>query len=136
LGGRGEEITVELVADDGHVINVVAEGGRRVQVDLVEATDDGWELTGWGADVGRKLPPDRFYIFAGDSLLYAGEPNVDNPNVVRWFNSDDLLTSGFEVTLADDEVPEGASQLLVVAEFGDQAVADRFPLTPSVGASS
>lgn len=130
LAGRGEEITVELVADDGHVINVVDEGGRRVQVDLVEPTDDGWELTGWGADVGRKLPPDRFYIFAGDSLLYAGEPNAENPNVVRWFDSEDLLSSGFEVTLTDDQVPEGADQLVVVAEFGDQAVADRFPLTP------
>lgn len=130
LAGRGEEIAFELRTDDGRVLDLVSEGGRRVQVDLVTLTDDGWEITGWGADVGRKVPPDRFYIFAGDSLLFSGAPNVENPNVVRWFDSEDLLESGFEVTLPEADVAEGVGQLVVVAEFGDQAVADRFPLTP------
>ena len=63
-------------------------------------------------------------MFAGSRLLYAGEPDVENPNVVRWFSSDDLLVSGFAIVIADSDVPEGVDRLLVVAEFGDQAVAE------------
>jgi hypothetical protein len=55
---------------------------------------------------------------------------VDNANVVRWFESEDLLRSGFEFELPADQVPEGVDTLLVVAEFGDVAVADPVTLVP------
>jgi hypothetical protein len=97
---------------------------QRIQVDRVSTTDNGWELVGWAADVTHKLTPDAFYIFAGDELLYWGPPNTDNPNVVRWFESEDLLRSGFRVEVSTAEVPEGVDRLLVVAEFGEEAVAD------------
>ncbi len=126
--GSNVDLAVELVADDGHVIVVGSEGSRRVQVDEVEAPDDGWRLTGWGADVTRKLTPDLFYVFAGDALLDSGPPNVENPNVVRWFSSEDLLLSGFDIEIPAGDVPDGVDQLLVVAEFGDDAVSDPAPL--------
>ena len=124
VAGGNEEITVELVADDGHTIQLGAEGSRRIQVDTVEATDEGWEVSGWAADVTTKVTPDTFYLFAGDRLLVSGPPNVDNANVVRWFESDDLLRSGFSFEVEGSEIPEGVESLLVVAEFGDEAVAD------------
>lgn len=124
LAGQSEDLTLELVADDGHVIETGAEGSRRIQVDRVTETGSGYELVGWAADVSAKTVPDAIYVFAGESLLYSGVPNLDNSNVVRWFESEDLLRSGFEVEVAMDEVPDGVSRLLVVAEFGDVAVAD------------
>jgi hypothetical protein len=124
LAGANEEVTLELVADDGHVIDLGVEGSRRVQVDSIEATDFGWEVTGWAADVSQKLTPDTFYVFAGDRLLASGPPNVDNTNVVRWFESEDLLRSGFSFEVAADAIPDEVDRLLVVAEFGDEAVAD------------
>jgi len=124
LAGQSDDVTLELVADDGHVIDMGAEGSRRIQVDHVTETGSGYELVGWAADVNAKVVPDAIYVFAGETLLYSGVPNVDNRNVVRWFESDDLLRSGFEVAVAADDVPQGVSRLLVVAEFGDVAVAD------------
>jgi hypothetical protein len=124
VAGTSDEITLELVADDGHVIELGVEGNRRIQVDSVDDTDSGWLVNGWAADVGEKVTPDAIYVFAGDQLLAASPPNVDNGNVVRWFESDALLRSGFSLELAKDSVPSGVDSLLVVAEFGDQAVAD------------
>ncbi|HEY6635611.1 MAG TPA: hypothetical protein VI141_08350, partial [Acidimicrobiia bacterium] len=114
---------------DGHVITLGSEGSRRVQVDEVEATETGWRLVGWGADVTEKRTPDRFYVFAGDVLVFSGPPNVENANVVRWFDSDDLLDSGFDIEIDAADVPEGLDRLLVVAEFGSEAVADPATLT-------
>jgi hypothetical protein len=124
VSGYNDELSVELVADDGHTISLGSEGSRRVQVDEVEPTDSGWRIVGWGADVSKKTVPDTIYVFAGDDLLFAGPPNVENDNVVRWFESDDLLRSGFEIDVPGEEVPNGVDRLLVVAEFGDEAVAD------------
>jgi hypothetical protein len=129
VAGANDDLSVELVAEDGHVITLGSEGSRRVQVDEVEATETGWRLVGWGADVTEKRTPDRFYVFAGDVLVFSGPPNVDNPNVVRWFDSDDLLGSGFDIEIDAADVPDGLDRLLVVAEFGDQAVADPATLT-------
>jgi hypothetical protein len=81
-------------------------------------------ISGWAADVGEKLTPDVVYVFAGDQLLAASPPNEENSNVVRWFKSEDLRRSGFSIELDGATLPAGVDRLLVVAEFGDQAVAD------------
>lgn len=129
LAGASEDLTLELIADDGHVIELGAEGSRRVQVDSIEPTETGWEVTGWAADVSQKVTPEMFYIFAGDRLLAWGPPNLDNSNVVRWFDSENLLRSGFTFEVAAEDLPEEADRLVVVAEFGDGAVADPASLT-------
>ncbi|HZD24242.1 MAG TPA: sulfatase-like hydrolase/transferase, partial [Acidimicrobiia bacterium] len=124
LAGVSEDLTLQLVAGDGHTIEIGTEGSRRIQVDDVTETDSGWELVGWAADVSAKEVPDTIYVFSGEQLLYSGEPNVDNRNVVRWFDSEELMRSGFEIVVPDEDIPEDVDQLLVVAEFGDVAVAD------------
>lgn len=129
VAGVSDDLTLELVADDGHVIQLGAEGSRRIQVDPIEANDTGWEVTGWAADVTQKLTPDMFYVFAGNRLLAWGPPNIENANVVRWFESEDLLQSGFSFEIAPDDVPEEVDRLLVVAEFGDEGVADPVSFT-------
>ena len=126
--GTNGDVTLELVADDGHVIELGVEGNRRIQVDPVDSTDSGWLVSGWAADIGNKVTPDAIYVFAGDQLLAASPPNEDNSNVVRWFESEDLLRSGFSFELSEDSIPSGVDSLLVVAEFGDQAVADPLSL--------
>jgi hypothetical protein len=128
VAGTNDEITLELIAEDGHVIELGVEGSRRVQVDAVEATSSGWMLTGWAADTGEKVAPDMVYVFAGDQMLAASPPNEDNSNVVRWFKSEDLLRSGFSLEVPGDSIPSEVDTLLVVAEFEDQAIADRVTL--------
>ena len=129
VAGSNEDITLELVDDDGRVIDIGVEGSRRVQVDSVEKTEDGWKVIGWAADVDEKVTPETVYVFAGDRLLVSGPPNLDNDNVVRWFDSEGLLRSGFEFEVGDSEVPEEVDRFLVVAEFSDGAVADPASLT-------
>ena len=130
LTGAPADLTVEYVADDGHHLDVQPEGNRRVEITGVELTETGWLLTGWAADVSAKVPADRIYVFAGDQLLAASEPNLDNKNVTRWFKSDDLLRSGFSYEIADDAVPDGIERFIVVAEFGDYAVQSPVTLPP------
>ena len=64
------------------------------------------------------------YIFVGETLLVSGPPNSDNQNVVRWFDSDDLLTSGFVYEVEGSLVPADVNHLTVVAEFDTYAIAD------------
>ena len=129
VSGTSDEVTLELKADDGRVLELTAEGSRRLQVDSIELTDTGWEVTGWAADVTEKVAPDTIYLFAGDRLLTFGPPNQDNDNVVRWFQSDNLLRSGFSFQVEETDVPAEVDRLIVVAEFGSQAIADSATLT-------
>ncbi|MGH8914097.1 MAG: hypothetical protein ACRDZM_06205, partial [Acidimicrobiia bacterium] len=122
LTGAAAEITVAYVADDGHQIEIQPEGNRRVEISKVTATGSGWVVTGWAADVSEKLTPDRIYVFAGDELLVAGAPNLDNKDVPRWFKSEALLRSGFSFEIDGGDVPDDLERLTVIAEFGDQAV--------------
>ncbi|HJS72489.1 MAG TPA: sulfatase-like hydrolase/transferase [Acidimicrobiia bacterium] len=129
LAGSNDDLTLELMAEDGRVLELAAEGNRRVQVDSVELTENGWEVKGWAADVSKKLTPDMFYVFAGDQLLASGPPNTDNKNVVRWFQSENLLRSGFVFEVDEASIPAEVDRLIVVAEFGGEAIADPTTLT-------
>jgi hypothetical protein len=129
LSGESDDLSVERVTDEGRVLDIRPEGSRRLQVDRAALVGDEWVLRGWAADVNRKETPDTFYVFAGDQLLIWGPPNVDNRNVVRWFRSDALLRSGFEFEIPAASVPEGVGELMVVAEFGGQAIGDQARLT-------
>lgn len=124
LTGSAGDLDVEYLADDGHVLVLKDEGNRRIQVNPVKKSDSGWTVEGWGADVGADVPPDKIYVFAGDTLAASGPPNVDNEDVVRWYKSDDLLRSGFTFDIDASQVADGVEYLVVVAEFGDYAVGD------------
>ena len=122
LTGSAADITVVYVAEDGHELDIRAEGDRRLEVTTVRETEDGWSIRGWAADVKQKLTADWIYVFAGDQLLVSSPPNLDNQNVVRWFKSDNLLRSGFEFEISGDQVPDDLDRLTVIAEFGDYAI--------------
>lgn len=124
LAGSSDVLTLELSDSDGRVLELVNEGRRRVQVDEVVGLEEGWVIGGWAADVSQKRTPDRIFVFVGDSLIVEGTADEENRNVVRWFESEDLLLSGFSFEIPAESVPEGVDQLTVVAEFGDVAVAD------------
>ena len=106
-----------------------AEGNRRIQIDKATETDTGWELVGWAADVNKKLTPDMIYVFAGDQLIASAPPNSENKNVVRWFDSEELLASGFTFDVDGRLIPHDVDQLTVVAEFQNLAVLDHVSLT-------
>ncbi len=124
LTGSTGDVTLQYLADDGHVLQLKDEGNRRVQIDKATKTSSGWTIVGWAADVSKKVPPDRIYLFAGDTLVAFGPPNLDNPNVVKWYESNDLLRTGFSFDIAAGAVPVGVDRLTVIAEFGDYAIGD------------
>ncbi len=125
LSGTVGDLRVELQDETGRVLDIRPESARQVQVDRVQrGTDGSIQLTGWSADISAKATPNRIYIFASGQLLTSGPPNLDNANVVAWFESDNLLRSGFRFSIPDADVPEGTAQLIVVAEFADWAVAE------------
>lgn len=125
IAGESDVLILEFVADDGHRLELRSEGSRRLQVDEITVTTEGWQVIGWAADVVKKETPDSIYVFVGDVLVAWGPPNEDNKNVVRWFGSDDLLRSGFSFEIASELVPAEIDQLTVVAEFGSYAIGDR-----------
>ena len=124
LAGSSDVLTLELSDAEGRILELVDEGRRRVQVDEVAVSSEGWVIEGWAADVTQKLTPDRVFVFVGDTLIDEGPADEENRNVVRWFESDELLLSGFSFNIPASLVPDGVDQLTVVAEFGDVAVAD------------
>ena len=131
VSGSAAPVTLELVTEDGRSLEIGSQGARRLQVDRVGQTEAGWVLEGWAADVVGKTPPDQIYVFAGDILLVSSPPNRDNRNVVRWFDSDNLLRSGFAFEVPADLVPDDLEQLTVVAEFDGYAISDPAWLTGS-----
>lgn len=129
LSGTVGDLTVELKDESGRVLEIRPESSRQVQVDEVQAGSDGaLRLTGWAADIVAKAPPQHIYVFAGHRLLASGPPNLDNRNVVAWFESENLVRSGFRFSISQASIPEGTAQLTVVAEFDDWAVAEAVAL--------
>jgi hypothetical protein len=130
VSGANGQVQLALVTDDGRTLEIRPEGARRLQVDKATIEDGRWVILGWAADVSAKQTPDTIYVYAADQLLAWGPPNLDNRNVVRWFGSEDLLRSGFEFEIPAEEMPEGLGQVMVVAEFGRQAIGDATRLIP------
>ncbi len=130
LAGTSRDLALELVTEDGRVLDIRSEGARRLQVDRIDLERGVWTIVGWSADIVEKVPPHTLYVFAADSLLAHGPPNLDNRNVVVWFASDDLLRSGFRFEIPASAIPAGTAQLTVVAEFDEHAVADPARLDP------
>lgn len=123
--GTSGDLSVTLADHIGRELRIEPEGSRRLQVDLIEWDETGWTLVGWAADIASKTTPTTIYIYAGEDLLAYGEPNRANRNVVAWFRSDDLLMSGFRMTVPVARIPDGLERLTVVAEWSDgRAVAD------------
>jgi hypothetical protein len=131
LSGAAADLTLDLVTGDGRLLDVRPEGARRVQVDQVRRSGEGaLTLVGWAADVAAGVPPEWIHVFAGDRWLITVAPNLDNGNVVAWFGSEELLRSGFRVVIRASDLPEGAAQVTVVAEFDSYAVAESVPVPP------
>ncbi len=128
LRGERQEIALEFVTADGRVLELSAEGSRRLQVTEITSSDSGWVVIGWAADINRKEVPDLVHVFAGDTLVASGPPNRDNQNVVQWFGSEDLLRSGFSFDIDSAEIPEGVDHVTVIAEFGSYAIGDVAPM--------
>ena len=129
VSGSADVLSLELVSNDGHLLEIQTEGSRRIQVERVASTDSGWTVEGWAADITRNQTPDMIYVFAGETLVAYGPPDKENENVVRWFDSEDLLISGFSFDIETQLVPADVDQLMVVAEFGSYAVGDPVRLT-------
>ncbi len=125
LSGTVGDLTVELKDESGRLLEIRPESTRQVQVDQVqEGAGGSLQFTGWAADIVAKAPPQHIYVFAGSQLLASGPPNLDNGNVVVWFESENLLRSGFRFSIPRTSIPHGTAQLTVVAEFDDWAVAE------------
>jgi hypothetical protein len=121
--GSAADLAVEYRTEEGRRLDIRPEGSRRIEITGVEQTaGGGWEISGWAADVNKKVPADHIYVFAGDLLVASSEPNEDNRNVTRWFKSEELLRSGFSYEIEPGSIPEGLERFTVVAEFGDVAV--------------
>jgi hypothetical protein len=93
-----------------------------VRIDAVEFENGMLRARGWSADTGEKILPKRILIYFGDKLLYAAPLNVERKDVTIWFNSDDLILSGFDFRFPVDDVPENIERVTIVALFSDNAV--------------
>ncbi len=124
LAGKPGSIAIAYLDENDQPLAIEPEGSRKVQVDVVRDTGSGWLVEGWSADTKNFKTPDMIYVYAGETLVTYGPPNVDNRNVVAWTGSEELLRSGFSFEISSDDIPDESQRLIVVSRFGDRSVAE------------
>ncbi len=127
--GEGAVATLVLRDGNGEELAITPAGSRRIVIDRSVVVGDRLELSGWSADPSEKVLPSEILVFFGDVLAISGPPNESRSDVTRWFNSEDLAKSGFEIEIPSADLPEGTERVTVVARFGDEAVVEYSTIT-------
>ena len=65
-------------------------------LDVANVGSDRVVFAGWAADVKDSQLPEAIVIFVNGEFFYAGQPNLDRPDVVKAFHNDALKRAGFE----------------------------------------
>jgi hypothetical protein len=114
--------TVERVVlrdADGEDVAIEPAGDRRVVIDGTTIESDQLRLKGWAADTVDKLPAEEILVYFGDQLVEHGPPNAERTDVVGWYHSDQLLMSGFDLSIPTADIPPGTERVTVVGRFAD-----------------
>ncbi len=127
--GEGTVAKLVLRDADGEELAITPAGTRRLVIDQSVAVGDQLSVSGWSADPTEKVLPDEILVFFGDLLAYSGPPNETRSDVPRWFDSDGLAISGFDIEIPSADIPEGSERVTVVARFGDEAVVEYGTIT-------
>jgi hypothetical protein len=122
LAGNGAVEPVVLRDATGAEVTVEPAGDRRVVIDGTEIESDELRLKGWAADTVDRRPAEEILVYFGDQLVEDGPPNAERTDVVGWYKSDQLLMSGFDVSIPTDDIPPGTERVTVVGRFADGAV--------------
>ncbi|MCP4829892.1 MAG: sulfatase [Proteobacteria bacterium] len=93
----GEHI-VRVDSDENIPITPRALEGHMAKFHIREEneTASSW---GWSADVQRGKPADEIIVFLDDRNIFSGRPNKNRPGVSERFNNDQLIRSGFTLTI-------------------------------------
>jgi hypothetical protein len=127
--GEGTVATLVLRDRDGEELAVAPAGSRRIVIDQSVVVGDRLEVTGWSADTSEKVLPSEILVFFGDVLAFSGPPNESRSDVTRWFDSEGLAESGFDIEIPSTDIPEGTERVTVLARFGDEAVVEYSTIT-------
>ncbi|HEX2370239.1 MAG TPA: sulfatase-like hydrolase/transferase [Acidimicrobiia bacterium] len=127
--GEGTVAALVLRDGNGEELAVTPAGTRRLVIDQSVVLGDRLVLSGWSADPSEKVLPSEILVFFGDVLAFSGPPNESRIDVTRWFDSEDLAESGFEIEIPSADLPEGTERVTVVARFGDEAVVEYSTIT-------
>ncbi len=119
---RGAVEQIVLRDASGAELAIAPAGDRRVVIDGTTIESGRLRLQGWAADIVAKRPADEILVYFGDQLVEHGPPNAERTDVVGWYHSDDLLMSGFDVSIPLSEIPPGTERVTVVGRFADDAV--------------
>jgi Sulfatase len=127
--GQGTVATLMLRDGNGEELAITPAGSRRIVIDRSVVVGDRLVLSGWSADTSEKVLPSEILVFFGDVLAYSGPPNESRSDVTRWFDSEDLAKSGFDIEIPEADLPEGTERVTVVARFGVEAVVEYGTIT-------
>ncbi len=122
LAGNGAVEPVVLRDATGAEVTIEPAGDRRVVIDGTEIESDELRLKGWAADTVDQRPAEEILVYFGDQLVEDGPPNAERTDVVGWYKGDQLLMSGFDVSIPTDDIPPGTERVTVVGRFADGAV--------------
>ena len=132
LQASGGEVAPLVLRDaDGGELDVVPPSSRRVVIDRSVVEDGRFSVRGWSADTTAKETPSEILVFFGDHLAHSGPLNLTRTDVPRWFDSEDLALSGFDIAIPVGEVPDGSERVTVAARFGDVVVVEHATITES-----
>jgi hypothetical protein len=78
-------------------------------LDRVTIKNDRVELAGWAADLKNSELPSAIWIYVNEQFFYAGQLNLNRPDVVHYFRNPALQRSGFLYTFPRALFKDGAN---------------------------
>ena len=80
-------------------------------------------IVGWSADLRSSQPAESVLVVANGEVIHIARPNLDRPDVAAHFGKDDLVRSGFRLTLPLGSVGDPASSEVRVIALSSYGVA-------------
>ncbi len=111
-----------LETPDGKLIPVRPRA-LRGHIDSFSEKDDQFVLAGWAADVENMETPSDIVVFVSDEFFHVDYPHLRRQDIVNAFGNEELLWSGFNFAIPEDDFPDLESSTIRMFAVSRRGVA-------------
>jgi len=104
----GERFEIDPDAVMGYVDSVASGDGRRI-------------VSGWAVDIQDETPVEAVAVFIDDEFIVSVAPDVERPDVVEQIGTDQVLESGFSVSIPESAFGDDPTLVRVIGIISERA---------------